>query len=271
MKKTLTLIALLALSANLMAQKDKTYTSMEVALENPSLVYNLDLSMTYWGMDDQIFMEDLNSMASFVNLEMLVLAGNELTTIPESISKLKSLKMLDLQDNQLVTLPDGIGELSNLEELDLQSNKIDRLPESLEGLTALWFLDLRQNNLSKMPSSFNLPLLTVCLLDVNKFSEFPVSIYQSKNLNILGFSLNPIIELPHELAQMPVINWLLYSEDAKENNKDLIKMLKKKKGKFEFSWIPDPGEGWPMDGIAYPEGDLLGVVKDPEFSWWLDK
>jgi Leucine-rich repeat (LRR) protein len=61
------------------------------------------------------------------NLEVLNLARNGLTKVPEGISHLKKLKRLDLSHNQLTTLPREIASLAgSLTNLDFQGNQIPR-------------------------------------------------------------------------------------------------------------------------------------------------
>ncbi|MFX1259438.1 MAG: leucine-rich repeat domain-containing protein, partial [Promethearchaeota archaeon] len=50
-----------------------------------------------------------------------------LSTLPESISKLKSLQTLSLQHNKLSTLPESIGDLKSLTRLILEHNQLSTL------------------------------------------------------------------------------------------------------------------------------------------------
>ena len=70
--------------------------------------------------------EELLRYANDPNLAPLVtevsLGGNQLTTLPPEIGKIKDLEYLDLEDNNLTTLPSEIGKLTNLERLSLHDN-----------------------------------------------------------------------------------------------------------------------------------------------------
>lgn len=70
-----------------------------------------------------------DNCASLINLEVLSLSGNNLTSIPEWISKLTKLRALDLGNNKLESFPQEIKELSNLEYVSVAYNDIDILPE----------------------------------------------------------------------------------------------------------------------------------------------
>ncbi len=60
-----------------------------------------------------------------------------LTTLPESISNLKSLITLDLSYNKFTTLPEVITKLISLQILDLGTNNLSTLPESIGNLKSL--------------------------------------------------------------------------------------------------------------------------------------
>ncbi|MGK7921308.1 MAG: COR domain-containing protein [Trichodesmium sp.] len=53
---------------------------------------------------------------------------NQLTTIPESTTKLTNLTQLDLSNNQLTTIPESITKLTNLTQLDLSDNPLETPP-----------------------------------------------------------------------------------------------------------------------------------------------
>lgn len=60
----------------------------------------------------------------FPNLEILILSGNNLSSLPESIVNLEKLEVLDLSKNKFINIPLSISGLKNLKELILYSNKI---------------------------------------------------------------------------------------------------------------------------------------------------
>ena len=66
----------------------------------------------------------LQEIPDIQRVEIIILSGNQLTTLPEGIfSGLNNLLYLILSDNQLTTLPEGIfSGLNNLEILDLSLN-----------------------------------------------------------------------------------------------------------------------------------------------------
>jgi predicted ATPase len=66
--------------------------------------------------------------------QKLDLSGQNLTEIPEEISKLENLTELDLSENQISEIPESISKLQNLISIDLSYNQIKWLPQ--------WFLAL---------------------------------------------------------------------------------------------------------------------------------
>ena len=145
----------------------------------------------------------------------LSLEYNQLESIPAAISALENLLELNLGNNNLTILPNEIGEIG-LEHLNVQSNQLVDLPIFDDGLLNL-------------------------LADDNQFTSFPSNILKAKNLNVLGFALNEAENLPLELAELeyPQILWL--TEGTEDSNSELIKLLKKKKGKFKLELYSEDG------------------------------
>ncbi len=92
-----------------------------------------------------------DSIGKLKSLETLYLGANELTSLPDSIGNLTSLEDLYLYQNQLTSLPDFIGNLASLKYLYLYQNQLTSLPDSIRNLTSLSDLDLRWNCLPKDP------------------------------------------------------------------------------------------------------------------------
>ncbi len=71
----------------------------------------------------------------FTNLEVLVLDGNQLQTLPFDIYKAKKLRFLSVKNNHLQKMPDTICQLENLTVLDVRGNGFSK--EYIEELKAL--------------------------------------------------------------------------------------------------------------------------------------
>lgn len=71
----------------------------------------------------------------FTNLEVLVLDGNQLQTLPFDIYKAKKLRFLSVKNNHLQKMPDTICQLESLTVLDVRGNGFSK--EYIEELKAL--------------------------------------------------------------------------------------------------------------------------------------
>ena len=76
---------------------------------------------------------------------MLNLANNQLSELPESLTRLTQLTLLSLDNNQLSELPESLTRLSRLEVLYLEGNELEEVPHFLTNLKNLEQLDLRKN------------------------------------------------------------------------------------------------------------------------------
>ncbi|XP_078173301.1 receptor-like protein EIX2, partial [Carex rostrata] len=97
--------------------------------------------------DSNDWMETLNKLSS---LEVLVLAKNNLTHIPQSIPfvNFTSLRVLHLSDQYFnTTMPNWVGNLTSLNKLTLDYNSLVGMVPPLHSLTKLIDLSLYENNI----------------------------------------------------------------------------------------------------------------------------
>ncbi len=87
-------------------------------------------------------------------LRWLRLNGNGLTSVPETIGKLRDLRRIYLNDNAIASLPASFASLEVLEDVALANNRLESFPEVLVGLPSLRNLDLRGNaNIVALPAN----------------------------------------------------------------------------------------------------------------------
>jgi len=79
------------------------------------------------------------------SLELLSLANNNLTTIPDTIVNMTNLTELSLMYNKIKTLPDRIGLLCSLQKLGINNNALEYLPVTFGALNLLRRVDLGSN------------------------------------------------------------------------------------------------------------------------------
>ena len=67
------------------------------------------------------------------------MSGNQLSQVPESITRLQNLTHLELSGNQLSQVPESITRLQNLAYLDLEGNPIELPPPDVanKGIDAI--------------------------------------------------------------------------------------------------------------------------------------
>lgn len=177
----------------------KEYTNIEEALENPSLVYRLNLSNQKIQLSDSIW-------SKFQNLQYLSLKNDHLKTLPEGIGYLKNLKVLDLSGNDFKVLPPTFSGLLNLQELYLNDDKnlqFDKSIDVLCTLTNLKSLHLEDDGLKKLPDNFiQLKNLESLYLNNNQFKDFPLEIKELHHLQYLDIHENKFA-LPNKQNQEP--------------------------------------------------------------------
>ena len=98
-------------------------------------------------------------LADCPKLEMISFKNNQLVEVPEQSLPLTT-RWLILTGNALTHLPDSIGELKSLQKLALAGNQITSLPETMQHCRALQLIRLSANQLTTLPDFlFQLPKL----------------------------------------------------------------------------------------------------------------
>lgn len=158
------------------------------------------------------------SVTNLKSLEILDLGGNNFRFLPESIFRLKSLKVLNLEGNNFSYFPETITGLKSLEILNLGNNQFFSLPEAVTGLESLKELNLRDNKLTSLPESIaNLKSLKKLDLGSNEIKTLPESIIQLKYLTVLNLSGNGLLKIPDPVLRLNSLE-KLYLEFNKLTN-----------------------------------------------------
>lgn len=159
-----------------------------------------------------------DGISNLKNLQSLLLFGNEISTISDSIAGLEKLKVLDVSRNKLNGIPDGIGELKNLATLNLSHNAITHFP-ALKSSEKLLSIDLSNNKLAVFPDicyESNVHLSEVNLQN-NAIDKIPHGIVVLASLKQLNLAQNNVTKIPKCLADMPKLK----GEFDEENNQIL--------------------------------------------------
>jgi Leucine-rich repeat (LRR) protein len=139
------LIVIVSMNINLFAQKDSTYTDLELAIQNPQNVKNLILK-------NKKLYQLPSDIGLFENLEILNLKRNKLTSLPSSIVNCKNLIKIDLSYNKFTNFPIILKELPRLQEVNLYHNELEYLPSEIGEFIKLEKLDLGENYLTELPA-----------------------------------------------------------------------------------------------------------------------
>lgn len=140
---------------------------------------------------------------TLAKLERLVVGGNLLTRLPESLCKLEGLQWLDANRNQLTELPDSIGSLRRLQRLWLLGNPIAKLPDSFGELESLQWADLSDNQLAALPESIGrLKNLEELYLNDNPLTALPESVSGLTGLKRLWMANTQLTDLPESIASL---------------------------------------------------------------------
>ena len=136
----------------------------------------------------------------------VVLAGMQLTAVPEWLGNLTALTTLDLSGNRLAEVPEWLGNLTALTTLNLGYNQMGAVPESLGNLTALTTLKLANNQLGAVPEWLgNLTALTDLDLNCNRLAEVPESLGNLTALTTLNLSGNRLASVPESVGYLTAL------------------------------------------------------------------
>lgn len=135
------------------------------------------------------------SIQSLIHLKKLYLSGDGLTVFPEVISsKYINLEVLDISHNAISSLPENFGNLTKLDTLKFNYNNynktLSKLPDSFGQLKNLKYLDLTLMGLNTLPESFSdLKNLNCLNLALNHIAKLPDDIGNLSNLETITIEL----------------------------------------------------------------------------------
>jgi Leucine-rich repeat (LRR) protein len=145
-------------------------------------------------------------IGALIDLKLLDLGSNDITSIPPEIGNMISLEKMDLWGSELSeTLPPEIGNLTNLVWLKLDHNDLTSIPPEIGNLTNLEYMNMASNMLEgSIPAEIG-NLVNLKYLDFfnNRLSEFPLNIGSLSNLEELDLGFNQFRgSIPSEIGQL---------------------------------------------------------------------
>lgn len=170
-------------------------------------------------------------------LTSLVLHQNGLSDLPDTIGELVNLKLLDVAENTLTSLNPAVCKLSALLTLNVGQNQIEELPE-VSGLSNLHELLLTRNKLQKLPEGVgSLEHLALIQADHNQINQLPDNVHDIRMLKSFHLADNQLTELPPSLVLLEKLK-LLDLRGNKFNDRRLTKLANvdqtQPKGVFKF-------------------------------------
>eukprot|EP00943_MAST-04B_sp_MAST-4B-sp1_P005485 g5485.t1 len=141
--------------------------------------------------------------ANHKRMIVLMVIGNQLKSLPDSVGNLQNLMGLWVFNNQLTSLPDSLGNLQNLLHLQVFNNQLTSLPDSVENLQNLLHLWVFNNQLTSLPDSLgNLQNLVTFWVFNNQVTSLPDSVGKLHNLlNLIVFN-NRLTSLPDSVGNL---------------------------------------------------------------------
>uniref|UniRef100_A0AAQ4PRQ6 Leucine rich repeat containing 30a n=1 Tax=Gasterosteus aculeatus aculeatus TaxID=481459 RepID=A0AAQ4PRQ6_GASAC len=118
---------------------------------------------------------------------VLSLNNNQLSSLPESLSKLTRLRKLNLSQNHMALLPGCIYNMKALVFLHLACNCLENLAENIQNLAELKILIVEGNSLHSLPKALCcLTRLELLNLDFNDIKDVPQELHQLSHLEKLA-------------------------------------------------------------------------------------
>ncbi|HAS47429.1 MAG TPA: hypothetical protein DCS93_43530 [Microscillaceae bacterium] len=178
-------------------------------------------------------------------LETLDLAGNEISTLPD---KLYKLKKLNLSHNQLTKVTNAISSLLVLEYLNLSNNQITHISNDIKNLVRLKKIDISNNLLTNFPNFFSGTNIKIQNDEFNKKASEGIEhnptleekIELSKTTLQLNLSFEGLDQLPFSVDELNHIEELNLSYNRLNTSfTEICKLTKLKKLDFSGNQITD--------------------------------
>lgn len=143
-------------------------------------------------------------LCNLPKLYTLDLSENDLTVVPEQVSKLKQIKKLNICHNHIKVVPDFIGELVELQEVNFEYNEITTISNGFGKLKKITSVNFTSNKIEIIPDAFfKCTSLKKVIFEKNYLKKFPKGIPRLKYLTNLNLKNNQINdEIPSDYSSM---------------------------------------------------------------------
>ncbi|WP_410499086.1 leucine-rich repeat-containing protein kinase family protein [Chitinibacter sp. S2-10] len=144
-------------------------------------------------------------------LEVLNLSGNQLSTLPDDLPRLKKLKIIFCSNNDFTELPAVLGQCEQLEMIGFRANRIQTIPATALPLS-LRALTLTDNHITTLPDEIgHCAQLQKLMLAGNRLTALPASLAGCSQLELIRIAANRFAALPEVVLHLPRLAWLAYA------------------------------------------------------------
>lgn len=151
-------------------------------------------------------------------LEVLDLAGNALTELPDDLYRLRNLRVLFCSNNPFTELPPALGKCESLRMIGFKANRIEHVPAEALPPRLRW-LTLTDNAIETLPDELGRCAdLQKLMLAGNRLSALPDSLSQCHKLELIRLSANRFRDLPAGLSDLPRLSWLAFGGNPLTEN-----------------------------------------------------
>jgi len=219
------------------------------------------------GLPNLDFSETFGYLGQLPRMDNLAIMNNNLQTLPEEVSEIRSLTKIWMGKNPNLDLRDTfakLGKLPNLQHMGLGGNLHKALPPEITELKHLVNIWLAGNRLDKLPDMSQMKHLQRVTLNKNQLRWLPDGLETITNLQMLSLNANPDLDLGDaftRLAKMTHLQILSLQNNQLTALPEEIAHLKKlrkllltgnnisegERGKI-VKWLPDTEVVFDRDG-----------------------
>jgi Leucine-rich repeat (LRR) protein len=129
-------------------------------------------------------------------LEILDLSGNQLTTLPDDLTRFARLRILFASNNPFSELPRVLGRMPQLEMVGFKACRIEHVPEDSLPPRLRWLI-LTDNRVQRLPESMGqCTRLQKLMLSCNQLRQLPQSLEHCQALELLRIAATVSKMLP---------------------------------------------------------------------------
>jgi len=144
-------------------------------------------------------------------LEVLDLAGNAFTRLPDDLPRLTRLRILFCSGSPFEALPEVLGACPSLEMVGFRGCGIRSVPEASLPPGLRWLI-LTENRIEALPAAIGrCTRLQKLALAGNRLASLPPEMAACTGLELLRLAANRLTALPDWLPTLPRLAWLAYA------------------------------------------------------------